>query len=941
MTTQPVNHAARGAKRTDARVLPVRLGVAMLLLALPPAMLYTLWTNPLSAGEDDCVYYYPLRKMVAQQVLAGQWPLSNPYEATGVPLMADPQSALLHPTTWLFLALDAKLAYTLSLMVAFWLAGGGAYLYLRRLGLLREAAVLGAVVLMFCGFMVGHRVHQSVVLAAAMLPWGLWCIEGMRRQQPTGKPKRGAVLAAAAWMVPAAFLTIAAGHWPTLIHITIIWTAYGLLRARPLLPAAAGFAGAMLLAAAAALPQLVLTWNLMQAVTRQDISYAMAGENSFMPPSAVLAVFPHIMGSRTPNFFPQAWWGPWHLCEMLGYVGLLTLPLAATAIWRLYRRPKPPPPFRHDADADVQPPLTRAQPPDEHLRAIVRPWTWLIIGAGLFMLGYYLPPLFKLVHALPVLKVVRAPARMVLAVDMGLATLAAVAVHAVLTRPRGSRGVRRVGRGVLRGVSLWLPAAMAAALGIFALGAWAIIAWFPQFAQRIPSFEGGATDVLDAVNPANPAVWQPLAVLALTILAVRWWLGRPRKRVAVLVAVLLVDLFFVTRFVDVPPAGAVGPDPQDSPAADWLWVAAPDTSAYRVWGLGLPNADGQLSYNARASELLLPKVSGIHGFASIGNYGPFQSAQHVHAFGFRIWGANRDWPGLIRRNHLLSLYGVRYILTADRAQQDVIESVKVAAADDDQPPATQPAELLGGEWQLQRADLQEGVLSLATPSAMELAKASQPVSLQPDTWYRIRFDARAPRSAGSYVRAEAVTAGAAPAAWDAPTGAAINVEAEQIGRQWRRFEWCFRTPADGGGDGWFVVSTQSEWPIEVRNLSLALGEPDRPINFGNRLLPGQNVYEKVATIPPRRNGDEPVVIYENRLWLPVPPGAAPASEDDVESLKWLGPSTTAVPASVPNIALAPPQGIGPRRLLLAGTLPAAAIWVGLVTFCLLGRRRIG
>ncbi len=154
----------------------------LLVLAGPPLMLYTLWVNPLSAGEDDLVYIYPLRVMVGQALQQGRWPLANPLEATGSVLMADPQSAVMFPPTWLFAILDGKLAYSLSVFLAFSVAGGGAYLYLRSLDLARPAAAFGGIAFMFCGFMVGHRVHLPMIQTAGFFPWGLWGIERLRRR---------------------------------------------------------------------------------------------------------------------------------------------------------------------------------------------------------------------------------------------------------------------------------------------------------------------------------------------------------------------------------------------------------------------------------------------------------------------------------------------------------------------------------------------------------------------------------------------------------------------------------------------------------------------------------------------------------------------------------------------------------------------------------------
>ena len=116
----------------------IRAVIPVVLIVLAPAgMLYPLWSDPLSAGEDDVVFYYPLRKMAGEALRQGRLPFRNSHEATGVPLMADPQSAVLYPPTWLFACMDAKRAYSLSIFLGFSLAGAGTYLYLRRLGLVR------------------------------------------------------------------------------------------------------------------------------------------------------------------------------------------------------------------------------------------------------------------------------------------------------------------------------------------------------------------------------------------------------------------------------------------------------------------------------------------------------------------------------------------------------------------------------------------------------------------------------------------------------------------------------------------------------------------------------------------------------------------------------------------------------------------------------------
>ena len=198
------------------------------------------------------------------------------------------------------------------------------------------------------------------------------------------------------------YLALTAGHWPTFIYVAIIWFVYLAFRGRPFL-ATLGVAGAaVVMAMLVASPQLDATMQLLAGSTRQRIGYAIFGENSFLPTSAILGLFPMIMGSRTPNFFPHEWWGSWHLCEMLGYVGLLTLALAGAAVWKLYRKPK-----------SGGGPVGGSRSTAAKGRAAVAPRrpAWTSIGAGAFvwMIGYYLPT-YKLIHLLPVLNIVRCPA---------------------------------------------------------------------------------------------------------------------------------------------------------------------------------------------------------------------------------------------------------------------------------------------------------------------------------------------------------------------------------------------------------------------------------------------------------------------------------------------------------------------------------------------------
>ncbi len=917
-----------------------RFGVTLLVLAgavaIPMLLLRPVWRSPVSAGEDDLIYYYPLRVMAAEADPLGDLSAYNAREACGVPLQADPQSASLHPTTGLFRTLPAGIAYRASVFLAFALAGLGAWFYLRELGLCRQAAALGAAAFMLCGFMVGHRVHLSVILAGAMLPWGTWCVERLRGRD-------GWAWHVVPWTTLTVYMAISAGHWPTFLHLCLAWGAYALWRGRPRVRSVTLLAAGAAVAMAMAWPQVAVTRELMASVTRQRIGYATAGENSFFPLSAVLALFPFLQGTRTTNLYPQPWWGSWHLCEMLGYVGLLTLGIAAGTAWRMFRPSRVRRLLNAQADAPGTEETENADPASEpwRLHRLVRGWVWLILAAGVFMLGYYLPT-YRLVHMLPVLGVVRCPARMVLLVDLGLATLAAVGVHVAVSSRSGPLGdhVRGAIRRAVVGVLPWVMLGTLVAMGVFA----AVCLWQGVWVERIDGlpFAGGTRAMFRAVLADNPAVWVPLMTLIASAGAVLWWLRSPRRRGWVLTAVLLADLAMVAGFVDAPAASEAIQPPDTSPAARWLGERYPDRDTYRVWG-------ASDSYHARAAELLSPKTAHAMGFSTINSYGPFQSPHHAHLLGFRIYGTNDDWARLIRTNHLLSCYGVRFIMAADPEVREVIESVRMpagglAAATDGLGP-----ELLAGagdSWTTfggakvladETADGGSGLscrleaMALWRPAGLH----GEGVALEPGQTVRISLDARAPEGgAANFLQAEV----GIPQADGSTRWEKLIVHAEQMGENWRHFQTHFRVPgrADDGVSlsepviGRFQILTMSERPIEARNVSVrAAPPPDLVVLDGwaadDRPLPGEPVYRRLTVLDAIDADDPPVAIYANRLWSPELPPTVPPTDDAIERLKWRpGEIGDIHIAGRPDLAIPPVSGAPwpawVSWVVLAGTL---------------------
>lgn len=127
-----------------------RVAVAVVLVAA-----CALFVLPLARGEvfvfrDHTDYFQPLRFFTAQQLKAGHLPLWNPYNASGEPWLANPQTGVFYPPSWLFAALPFATAYMLYLLFHLAVLGGSSYrLFARNAS--PGAAAFGAVALMFCG----------------------------------------------------------------------------------------------------------------------------------------------------------------------------------------------------------------------------------------------------------------------------------------------------------------------------------------------------------------------------------------------------------------------------------------------------------------------------------------------------------------------------------------------------------------------------------------------------------------------------------------------------------------------------------------------------------------------------------------------------------------------------------------------------------------------
>lgn len=578
--------------------------MALAALLTPSVLLAPVWRlGGLGAGEDDVLYYFPSRSLLAEIFHAGQLPWLNPWTGLDRPLAADPQSAVFYPFTWLLAVVPVRYAYPLTLWLHYSLALWGTYRLLRAEHLGRSFALFGGLVFAFCGFMLAHRAHYTLVQASAWAPWVFWRLQ---RYTQAGDPSR---LTAAALVIT---LQCLAGH-VQMAAITGLGSLVWLVALRgPDLIAAARWLMSWVCAAGLSAIQWLPTWAYLRICTRTERGYWDFVENSWNPVSVVGWLFPMFLGQRTPNFFPQPYWGPSHQVEQFCYVGIVPLLLTAMAVRARWR-------------------ATASQ----------RGWVILLIFGLLTALGTW-GPICPLLYWLPGASLFRVPARAMLLGSLAVAALSARTLSELAAPPTPRRArLRAVGLSWTR----W-PVRTALASGAALVGLTLIVIPFAD--------PRTATAAWQAVRPWNPALWLPIALLAVSLLVLhqvlrRW--DRPAA-LALLPVLSLLDLGVIGWTIDVP-AGRRSLDELLTSRERQAWLPVVQREPARLWVItprhSLRDPPGEYIEpidKGAANTNVLVRVK------SLTDYGPLHPRMFTSCFDFKPWGelpaaatrlAEEDW----------------------------------------------------------------------------------------------------------------------------------------------------------------------------------------------------------------------------------------------------------------------------------------------------------
>ncbi|MHC5056517.1 MAG: YfhO family protein [Planctomycetota bacterium] len=372
-------------------------------------------------GSDIVLCFYHLREAVGESLAGGSPPTWDAGLFCGFPMLAGLQSAAFYPLTWLFALLPAGMAWTWTVAIHMMLAGGFAYMWVRRgLDIGRWGALLAAVIYMLSGYFLTHTYagHITLISAYPWLPAVLWRLE---RVLAGPNAKRAALLALVIAMLIFAgypMFVFFAGLLciSRLVHC-FVTAGQGWRREwRSQVTAAAGAALGFLLAA----PQLLPTLELVAHTQRASGSpFGFVSSQSMPPENFVTFLAPTFFGDvqGTP------YWGRWIMWEVCGFVGIVSLVLAFVGLLGKGRQRKL--------------------------------WAGVFVTALLLALGRY-APFFRIFYALvPGAGLFRAPGRYLLLATIAVLPLAAMGLERFIAEKGDTRLLSlRVGASALAACAL-------------------------------------------------------------------------------------------------------------------------------------------------------------------------------------------------------------------------------------------------------------------------------------------------------------------------------------------------------------------------------------------------------------------------------------------------------------------------------------------------------
>lgn len=389
--------------------------------------------RPLFLGEtfyyrDLYLLFFSQKRLWAEIVQSGEFPLWDPYLNGGQPFLAEIGNGALYPSNLLYLVFDPVTAFNLEVVLHFLLCCAGTYLLARVTGIKPVFALISGMLYGFCGLTLSRINLLPGFLAQSHLPFMMLFWYLFLR-------KRGAVYFALASFFSALQICTGVLELAGLSHALLL----GFTLADPRIPGprkriVITWLMLLLFSIGLSAAQMLPTWEMVSLSSRgQGISYEIFSMWSLHPKRILEFIFPGVLG-QTDALSNIHYWGrkleeiypPYILSIYFGFC----LPLAFLAAM-----------------------------PDEHSLLPARLKKFLLVFllfSMILALGRFLPFFRFLYESIPPLSKLRFPVKLLYGMTLPVAILAAAQCQSFFHAP-GAADRRRL-------IALWIL--FAAVLGL-------------------------------------------------------------------------------------------------------------------------------------------------------------------------------------------------------------------------------------------------------------------------------------------------------------------------------------------------------------------------------------------------------------------------------------------------------------------------------------------
>lgn len=270
-------------------------------------------------ADDIFRQLYPFKILSMDIVKKFRWPLWNPYNGAGMPLMATMHIGYLNPFNVLFLFLSYSFAWSIYIIIQPLLIGICTYLYLRKINLRVYSAMFSTLLFILSGFVITRLIFGDYDYAIIGLPLLLYLFEHFVQN-----PQSKRIL-----LFPLVIFFICAATQPQIIVYIISFVFLYILYRRLQLKTVLFFTFLFIIGIGLFAVQLIPTLELFQLANVTSESSRFIFDRFLLP-------IQHFITILIPNYFGNQatynYWGAGDYIETVTSLGIIPLFFAMFSI---------------------------------------------------------------------------------------------------------------------------------------------------------------------------------------------------------------------------------------------------------------------------------------------------------------------------------------------------------------------------------------------------------------------------------------------------------------------------------------------------------------------------------------------------------------------------------------------------------------------------------